>query len=105
MRVYRKRADEALSHVEEVDSSKITVPYVDYCGFESAFLMKKGKVKKDCPGIWQSDGPGSVFYSCPYCSGINKVETVWRHYTRATREADSVWCVKCVRHLRFYYEK
>lgn len=104
MQVYRKRPTDRESHVEEYDPSKMTVPYVHYSGRESAFLMKKGKVKKDCSGIWQHNGPRSVFYSCPFCSAINKSTVVARQSTQSSGYADSVWCVRCERHLRLFYE-
>jgi len=94
--------------IEIFDPDRMTVPFVNY-GSEAAFLMKKGEIKKGCrPGIWQPDGKNSVFYTCPYCAAINRSDCFYlspERFQRVTGLAESLWCMKCSRHLRLYYEK
>ena len=70
------------------------------------FLCKKGILETGSHrkrGIWQMGDSGmSVFFSCPWCGGVNSIRTslVDRDY------ASSIWCIKagCGRHLFVNFE-
>ena len=109
MQIHRYSARQDRTTTETFDSARISVPFVNYGG-EAAFLMKEGEIKKGCKaGIWQPDGKNAAFYTCPYCAAINRSNcsdySPINRFRKATGLAESLWCIKCNRHLRLYYEK
>ena len=87
------------------NASMSVVPSTIYLNMEPAFFMRKGKIEERKPGIWQRTDR-KIFFTCPFCTAINRVGTNPSRYRYKSggSTADSVWCHKCQRHLRLYYE-
>lgn len=74
---------------------------------EINFILKKGKIdqnRRRKKALWATDEdhPRHIFFTCPWCLMINKVEKCFIGH-----EQVSIWCSakKCARHLTIDFEK
>lgn len=74
---------------------------------EMYFILKKGKIdenRRKKKALWTTDEdhPRHIFFTCPWCLMINKIEKYF-----AGQEEVSIWCSakKCARHLTIDFER
>lgn len=86
----------------DADLETAKAPYHPIRGSEPRFILEKGKTinrnlkKRKSVWITQKEDPDYLYFSCPWCLSVNKLE---RHY--AGQLNISVWCSgKCRCHLR-----
>lgn len=94
--------------VDYIDVSKAKAnfhPPIPDC--EMKFILKEGEINQNRrrkKALWMADKdyPKHIFFTCPWCLRINKVEKCF-----VGHEQVSLWCSskKCARHLTIDFEK
>lgn len=104
--VYSQTAGRAA--VDYVDVSKAKADFhAPTPDSEMKFILRKGKInatRRRKKALWTADKdyPKHIFFTCPWCLKINKVE---KHFVG--HEQVSLWCSakKCARHLTIDFKR
>jgi hypothetical protein len=84
----------------EAETAKAEYHPIISCMNEPHFILESGEIDidpKKRKAVWtvQKDNPNDLYFTCPWCLGINKIE---EHFGGSA--GVSVWCSgKCLRHL------